>query len=161
MDEDGLVTLPEPRIGDAERDDAATLLQDHLAAGRITHAEFDERITAALEARTQADLDALFIDLPGRRPGHGRTPGGHATMGRPGEMAPAEREDQPAVQEPQPWWTHWGLFALTILLSAVSRGRLAPLVLPMALWVFWIGPSVARSQYQRRLQGQPRRGIGR
>ena len=28
MDEDGLVTPPEPRIGDAERDDAATLLQE-------------------------------------------------------------------------------------------------------------------------------------
>lgn len=57
------------RIGDAQRDRAAELLRDHLAEGRLDQMEFDERLTRALTARTQADLDPLFTDLPGPRPG--------------------------------------------------------------------------------------------
>ncbi len=57
------------RIGDAERDRAAELLRDHLAEGRLTAEEFDERVDAALTARTASDLDPLFTDLPGPRPG--------------------------------------------------------------------------------------------
>lgn len=57
------------RIGDAERDRATDLLRDHLAEGRLDQVEFDERLTRALTARTQADLDPLFTDLPGPRPG--------------------------------------------------------------------------------------------
>lgn len=60
---------PLPRIGDAERDRAAELLRDHLAEGRLDQVEFDDRVTRALTARTQADLDPLFSDLPGPRPG--------------------------------------------------------------------------------------------
>ncbi|HYP45807.1 MAG TPA: DUF1707 domain-containing protein [Propionibacteriaceae bacterium] len=60
---------PLPRIGDAERDRAAELLRDHLAEGRLDQGEFDDRVTRALTARTQADLDPLFTDLPGPRPG--------------------------------------------------------------------------------------------
>ena len=55
------------RIGDAERDHAAAALRDHLAAGRLDQTEFDERLTQALSARTQADLDPLFRDLPSLR----------------------------------------------------------------------------------------------
>lgn len=62
-------TGPVPqRIGDAERDRAAALLRDHLTEGRLDQLEFDERLTQALSARTQADLDPLFRDLPGPRP---------------------------------------------------------------------------------------------
>ncbi|GAA3575460.1 hypothetical protein GCM10022197_35700 [Microlunatus spumicola] len=61
---------PSPqRIGDAERDRAAELLREHMAQGRLTAEEFDERIEAALTARTASDLDPLFTDLPGPRPG--------------------------------------------------------------------------------------------
>ncbi|MFP5282009.1 MAG: DUF1707 domain-containing protein [Actinomycetes bacterium] len=52
------------RIGDLERDRAAGCLQEHYAAGRLTGAEFDERLTLALAARTGADLARLFVDLP-------------------------------------------------------------------------------------------------
>ncbi len=63
---------PNPqRIGDAERDSAAELLREHMAQGRLTAEEFDERIDAALKARVASDLDPLFRDLPGPRPGQG------------------------------------------------------------------------------------------
>jgi hypothetical protein len=60
--------LPQ-RIGDAERDKAVEYLRDHLAEGRLDQWEFDERLTKALTAKTQADLDPLFRDLPGPKPG--------------------------------------------------------------------------------------------
>ena len=58
----------QPRIGDAERDRAVGYLQEHMAQGRLDGAEFDERLTRALQARTQADLQPLFDDLPEPRP---------------------------------------------------------------------------------------------
>lgn len=52
------------RIGDAERDRAASALSDHFAAGRLDRDEFDARLTAAYGARKAADLEPLFRDLP-------------------------------------------------------------------------------------------------
>lgn len=54
----------EPRIGDAEREAATARLGDHFAAGRLDHEEYDERLDAIWSARTRADLDVLFWDLP-------------------------------------------------------------------------------------------------
>ena len=68
---------PDPvpqRIGDAERDQAATYLREALAQGRLEQAEFDDRVEAALRAKTLADLDPLFRDLPGPKPGQGLAP---------------------------------------------------------------------------------------
>lgn len=62
---------PQPRIGDAERDRAVGYLQEHMAQGRLDGTEFDERLTAALSARTEADLFPLFDDLPEPRPSSG------------------------------------------------------------------------------------------
>lgn len=58
----------EQRIGDAERDAAVEALRDHHVAGRLTPEEFDERMSAALAARTRGDLEPLFADLPDDRP---------------------------------------------------------------------------------------------
>ena len=52
------------RIGDADRERAAAALGDHYAAGRLDHSEYSERLDAIWTARTQADLDILFHDLP-------------------------------------------------------------------------------------------------
>jgi uncharacterized protein DUF1707 len=52
------------RVGDVERDRAATALGEHFSAGRLDRAELDARVAAALAARTEADLEALFTDLP-------------------------------------------------------------------------------------------------
>jgi hypothetical protein len=56
---------PSERIGDAERARAATRLSDHYAAGRLDRTELDVRTEAALTARTAAELEPLFRDLPG------------------------------------------------------------------------------------------------
>lgn len=64
-----MTDLPPQRIGDAERDRAADYLREHMSVGRLTQDEFDERVTAALSARTAADLEPLFNDLPAPRPG--------------------------------------------------------------------------------------------
>jgi DUF1707 SHOCT-like domain len=58
----------EPRIGDADRDQAVTFLQEHMAQGRIDASEFDDRMTRALKAKTASELARLFEDLPEPRP---------------------------------------------------------------------------------------------
>lgn len=57
------------RIGDAERDAAVTMLQEHHAQGRLTVDEFNERLEKALAAKVASDLAPLFFDLPSPRPG--------------------------------------------------------------------------------------------
>jgi hypothetical protein len=56
--------LPEPRIGDRERDVAVARLQRAIAEGRLTPEEFDERVDLALASKTRGDLDRLLADLP-------------------------------------------------------------------------------------------------
>jgi len=58
----------EPRIGDADRDQAVGFLQEHMAQGRIDASEFDDRMSRALKARTASELAILFDDLPEPRP---------------------------------------------------------------------------------------------
>lgn len=55
---------PSMRASDQERDAAVQQLQVAFAEGRLADGEFDERMRAALAARTYADLDELLIDLP-------------------------------------------------------------------------------------------------
>ena len=58
----------EPRIGDADRDQAVGFLQEHMAQGRIDASEFDDRMSRALKAKTASQLAVLFDDLPEPRP---------------------------------------------------------------------------------------------
>jgi len=52
------------RVSDAEREAAAAELQEHFASGRLSQDELDERLSAAFAAKTRADLNELFTDLP-------------------------------------------------------------------------------------------------
>ena len=52
------------RIGDSEREVAVRRLGEHYEAGRLSAEEHSERVEQALKARTDADLDGLFADLP-------------------------------------------------------------------------------------------------
>ena len=55
------------RASDADRDIAADILCAAVGDGRLTLDELDERLGAALSARTMTELAALIADLPGRR----------------------------------------------------------------------------------------------
>jgi hypothetical protein len=86
----------EPRIGDADRDQAVAFLQEHMAQGRIDASEFDERMGRALKARTASQLAVLFADLPEPRPS--------ATKDRPTFQAPPwqQLQQQHSFEIP-PW----------------------------------------------------------
>jgi hypothetical protein len=60
----GAPAAPAIRVGDTERDAVAQRLQQAFAERRLDDGEFDERMRAALTARTSADLDRLTADLP-------------------------------------------------------------------------------------------------
>ncbi len=91
------------RISDSDRDRAAAQLRDYYAEGRLTSEELDERVTAALQAKTAGDLRRLMTDLPSVAPASSGPPYG----------APWER------QRPVPPWA--------------GRRRRGPRVLPILL----------------------------
>lgn len=70
--------LPPPtqRIGDAERSRTCELLQSHFAVGRLDADELDERLGAAMAAKTHGDLRGILTDLPSIAP-HPPVPAPH------------------------------------------------------------------------------------
>jgi uncharacterized protein DUF1707 len=52
------------RVGDVERGQAITQVQQAGLEGRLTAEEVDERIALAQQAKTQGDLERLIVDLP-------------------------------------------------------------------------------------------------
>jgi hypothetical protein len=87
------------RVSDAERDAVVTELGEHFQAGRLDQAEFDERLSAAMTAKTRRQLDALLTDLPGPHQANGwpdpdswsagaRSPGSGPTGGGLADHAP-------------------------------------------------------------------------
>lgn len=52
------------RVSDADREQVTARLREHFAQGRLTREELDERITAALNAKTFGDLRPVMADLP-------------------------------------------------------------------------------------------------
>jgi hypothetical protein len=59
------------RISDSDRERVTAQLRDYYAEGRLTAEELDERVTAALSARTIGDLRGLMADLPSPAPAAG------------------------------------------------------------------------------------------
>ena len=58
--------IPDPgmRVSDAERTAVADRLARHYSDGRLDQAEFDERVSRAMAAKTYGDFQGLFSDLP-------------------------------------------------------------------------------------------------
>jgi Domain of unknown function (DUF1707) len=52
------------RIGDSEREAAATSLREHYARGRLTLEEFQQRLDAVFAAKTDVELARVTYDLP-------------------------------------------------------------------------------------------------
>ncbi len=77
---------PQPiRASDQDRDAVVQRLQQAFAERRLDDDEFDERMRAALTARTSTDLDRLTVDLPSAVPGGPVAPA--AAGVRPGRWA--------------------------------------------------------------------------
>ena len=69
------------RVSDADRERVTARLQENFAEGRLDQDELDERLSAALNAKTFGDLRPLTADLPGPVP---RRRGRRRPRGRPG-----------------------------------------------------------------------------
>jgi hypothetical protein len=110
---------PDLRVSDAERDAVVTELGEHFGQGRLDQAEFDERVSKALSARTGRDLGGLLADLPSAR----------AESGTP----------QPGAQLPRTLIVV-PLLAAVILAAAVAAGGWHHGWMPWPL--FWLLPIV-------------------
>jgi hypothetical protein len=134
-----LVSRPVPpellRVSDAERQRAAMLLGDHFATGRLTQQEYDERVTAAYNARTRSDVAALFADLPGPVPATRHGPVGPPWHGRQG------RHGRPGPLRP--------LIALLLVASFIISATAHVPVFPIVLLVL-IVYRVRRRRWARR-----------
>jgi uncharacterized protein DUF1707 len=122
------------RAADSDRAAVAAALGEHMSAGRLTLAEYDDRVAQAYAAKTFGELAELTADLPssGRAPAHAPVPTPVA------HSAP--------VCGPSPWagrsshsWRAWlstSLIVVTIwLATSISAGRLD------YFWPIWvIGP---------------------
>ncbi|NED99139.1 DUF1707 SHOCT-like domain-containing protein [Phytoactinopolyspora halotolerans] len=122
------------RIGDAERDSAAAALSEHYASGRLTKAEYDERLEAVWAAKYEADVGEVFSDLPGphgavevrQDPERVATPGGSDSFRRRFMQGAPMFLAAPLM-----------LVLFGAVLFAVLRG--APWLLFVALWFFMCG----------------------
>jgi uncharacterized protein DUF1707 len=108
---------PDLRVSDAERDAVVIELGEHFQQGRLDQAEFDERMTKALSARTGRDLGGLLTDLP-PAPAESSTPQPGAEFLRPLVVVP--------------------LLAAAILIAGVAAGGWHHGWVPWPL--FWLLP---------------------
>jgi hypothetical protein len=160
------MSAEELRVGDAERDEVTTALHEHFAQGRLTREELDERLTAALSARTVGDLREITRDLPGalaatdaaRRPAGpwGRGTWDMATAHWCRGMPAAPRAWGPARGGWGPAWSGWGpprgrpfgpLLLVALIVAAVTGGWWV--VVP-ALACLWLAVAVRGIRHARR-----------
>jgi hypothetical protein len=98
------------RVSDADREHVTGRLREHFAEGRLTPDELDERVSAALNAKTFGDLRPLMADLPEPVP------------------APPRPAPPPRLAGPPPWVAHrrgprlMPLLLLVALVALVAPG---------------------------------------
>lgn len=92
-------TQADLRVSDADRQSVADQLSKHFADGRLDQAEFDERLSQAMNAKTYRDLDGLLTDLPSTQAGGGAglPPAGGTVTGRATGSVPQRRIVRPLV----------------------------------------------------------------
>ena len=132
------------RIGDAERDAAVERLRVAMSEGRITMAEFDERMTVALAAKTEQDLAPLFYDLP-------LTTANPQAVAVPTSVGLSQPDagQPPTNQAPRPIMAgiYGALWPMTLILCFATGWRLWWLVLlPVVL-----GPLFFSAERQQRI----------
>ena len=116
-------SVPDLRASDADRDRVVAALRDHAAAGRLEAAELEERVEAALAARTLGELDPLMADLPGPRPARSRR---RSRRGPPATLvfvAALLVAIWAATGAGEPFWPVWPLIGLTALWLMPGCGK--------------------------------------
>jgi len=111
------------RVSDAERTEVADRLSHHYADGRLDQEEFDKRMSQAMGATTQSDLDGLFADLPEDDQPGGEPPRGSTGASRPATAAGGSGAGQAGGVPPtgrRPRRPVHRLLALVILIVAVA-----------------------------------------
>jgi hypothetical protein len=146
------------RASDADRDRAAAALREHLAAGRLTIEEFDQRLDQAYAAKTLGELDEVLADLP--RIDLGQLP--DASVGRAG-AGPVERRRPPGSIEAGPGrfppvlpaaWGSWLAISLVLLVIWLASGASG------GPWFLWVALALGAVLLARRMAG-PRARRGR
>jgi Domain of unknown function (DUF1707) len=104
--------MPQPhlRAADTDRAAVATVLGEHMSAGRLTLDEYDERLTRAYAARTFGELEVLTADLPPVSTGRAVESAPHT------EPAPAACADAWQGADPHSWrsWMSTSLIVIAI-----------------------------------------------
>jgi hypothetical protein len=144
------------RAADADRDRTAAALREHLAAGRLTAEEFDERLDKAYAAKTLGELDDLMTDLPGTD--LGPLPG--VSLHRvAGSLPPQEGSGGPVVARrggfSVAWRAAWGSWlAISVLVFAIWLVSGAS----GGLWFLWVVLPLGAVLLGRWIVGAPARG---
>jgi hypothetical protein len=133
------------RTSDADRERVTARLREHFAEGRLSREELDDRVTAALNAKTFGDLGRVLADLPEPVPvlPQGRRPWGPG----PGPAPVFRRRRGPRV---------FPLVALLLILAVLASGggwvlaTFLQVLLVMAL-VTILGGVFAAARFRRRV----------
>jgi hypothetical protein len=117
------------RVSDAERNAVTDRLATHYSDGRLDQAEFDERVSRAMAAKTRGDLDGLFDDLPDPEPA------GPSRNARPGDPAVPYRRRRSGL----------GRMLLLVVLAIAALSIISHVLTAFAFYVpwFWIAALVA------------------
>jgi len=135
------------RTSDADRERVTSRLRDHFAEGRLTREELDERVAAALNARTFGDLRSVMADLPEPAPVLQQA----RTLPRAAGPGPASGRRGPAIMP---------LLALVLLGALLlPGGGWLFLALAQMVLVFWLlagtAAIFAAARFRRRLRRWP------
>src|SRR4051812_20037783 len=124
------------RAADSDRAAVAAALGEHMSAGRLTLAEYDERVGQAYAAKTFGELAELTADLPS--PVRSPAPAAAPVPARAASPAPACAPGPYGFRSNHSWraWLSTSLIVLTIwLATSISAGG------PLYFWPIWvIGP---------------------
>jgi Domain of unknown function (DUF1707) len=140
------------RVSDADRERVTARLREHFAEGRLSSEELDERVSAALSAKTFGDLRSVMTDLPEPAPEVSQMPQSAPWVARRGGIAWRGPRILP--------------LAIVVLIAAV--------VIPGAGWLFfaflkvvlvlWLVACLvgvfAAARFRRRVRGYWRPGDG-
>ncbi|WP_448626215.1 DUF1707 SHOCT-like domain-containing protein [Geodermatophilus sp. URMC 64] len=156
---------PQMRAADVDREAVARRLGEHMAAGRLTPPEYEDRVARAYAAKTYGELDELTADLPATRPS---TPVPQPRPAYSGPGGPAWGAVSWSRGARRAAWGSWFTTALIVVtiwaITSIASGGL------VYFWPVWVigpwgavllaqtltGPRPHRDPEQRRLDRDQR-----